>query len=567
MKTERIRRQSGRLGCWFLVFMLLVALTGSASAEIIPSSRGITWQGNVGVSGDIPTRNTIYTTLSASGGNDTTSIQNAINNCPSGQVVKLNAGTFNVSSPIRVKSNITLRGSGMGVSTIKATSNMIYVIGFENNPDYAFSGSTARNITSGNTKGSISITTSVAHGWSVGDIILIDQLEDPSGNPKIDNSGTDGECNWCGRASGTRPIGQLAKLIAPTSGSTATLEIPLYWNYDATKTPQAIKLIGLTSNAGVEDITINATSVTIDPNYGTVMMWFADNCWLFRTEVYGMERTGIRMYGTYRCTVRSCNVHKSTNYTSSAGYAMYLNPMESANLIENNVFYDATVGITYNGATSGNVISYNYFYDMKNTDYPTAVRPGLPAHGAHPMMNLFEGNYVNGPEISSDLYWGTSSHMTFLRNRQITDTSKSSGTVGTVLWKGQTYYNYIGNVLGTIGWETIYETNDLWSGKAIYNLDYTNSGLPDGQTAATIIRHGNWDSVTQSTIWDVGIADHVIPNSYYLSSKPAFFGSCVWPPIGPDLSPMTTDIPAKRWYDGNSCGSPQPPTNLRIVSP
>lgn len=31
-------------------------------------------------------------------------------------------------------------------------------------------------------------------------------------------------------------------------------------------------------------------------------------------------------------------------------------------------------------------------------------------------------------------------------------------------------------------------------------------------------------------------ADHVLPNSLYLSSKPSWWGSVAWPPIGPDVT-------------------------------
>ena len=61
-------------------------------AEIIPPSRRVTWQGNVGVLGGIPNRTTICATLSPSGGDDYNLIQNAINACPSGPGREVKSG-------------------------------------------------------------------------------------------------------------------------------------------------------------------------------------------------------------------------------------------------------------------------------------------------------------------------------------------------------------------------------------------------------------------------------------------------------------------------------------------
>jgi hypothetical protein len=65
--------------------------------------------------GGIPNRTTVCVTLSPSGGDDATNIQNAINNCPAGEVVQLGAGEFTVhlaDLPIQISTGITLRGTG-----------------------------------------------------------------------------------------------------------------------------------------------------------------------------------------------------------------------------------------------------------------------------------------------------------------------------------------------------------------------------------------------------------------------------------------------------------------------
>src|SRR2546425_12791681 len=112
MKTETIREKSGRLTRGLWIFLFLVPLTSSAFAEIIPANRRIDWS-LAGARSDWRTRTTICATLSPSGGNDAPAITNAIAACPQGQVVKLNPGTFKLSSAIvwGNHSNVTLRGS------------------------------------------------------------------------------------------------------------------------------------------------------------------------------------------------------------------------------------------------------------------------------------------------------------------------------------------------------------------------------------------------------------------------------------------------------------------------
>jgi hypothetical protein len=48
--------------------------------------------------------------------------------------------------------------------------------------------------------------------------------------------------------------------------------------------------------------------------------------------------------------------------------------------------------------------------------------------------------------------------------------------------------------------------------------------------------------------WDPSVAVRKLPASLYLPSKPAFFGSLPWPPIGPDRTPMAGTIPARERF-------------------
>src|SRR5438093_1419604 len=99
---------------WLLTALVLV-LHGSAFAQpwsgVLDPKRAIDWTA-AGVVGGIPTRTTICSRLNP--GASTAQINSAIANCPSGQVVFLNAGTYVIAGGIvfNNRSGVTLRGAG-----------------------------------------------------------------------------------------------------------------------------------------------------------------------------------------------------------------------------------------------------------------------------------------------------------------------------------------------------------------------------------------------------------------------------------------------------------------------
>jgi len=121
-----------------------------------------------------------------------------------------------------------------------------------------------------------------------------------------------------------------------------------------------------------------------------------------------------------------------------------------------------------------------------------------------------------------------------------------------------TYMNVVGSVLGTPGKSNRYEVlpgqpYDDWSDKVIWVLG-VGSGVNDPKVAATLLRHGNFDYVTNSVVWDPAIANHDLPVSLYLSGMPEWWcRETPWPPIGPDVAGYHNDIPAKRRFEGLPC--------------
>ncbi len=95
---------------------------------------------------------------------------------------------------------------------------------------------------------------------------------------------------------------------------------------------------------------------------------------------------------------------------------------------------------------------------------------------------------------------------------------------------------------------------------------------PSGQIGltgqdATILRQGNWDWFTHTQRWHgigglVGSGQVVpIPNSYYLTSKPAFWGATPWPWVHPENGGTDT-LPAKARFEAmTGVTTPIPPGN------
>jgi hypothetical protein len=223
--------------------------------------------------------------------------------------------------------------------------------------------------------------------------------------------------------------------------------------------------------------------------------------------------------------------------------------------------------------TAVNAFLYNYAKDCTRGTTPV-VMPALYYHGAQGFMNLSEGNIW--PGYCPDGYHGSASHDTVFRNHiNGLHSTRSNDRRVMNLNRGSYYVNVVGNIIGDLSWEpTGYEASGGFNhtDSFMYVLGYPNSGgsgmipavpwsthpnvYPDPAVASTLLRHGNYDYYHKNVVWDSQIASRTIPNSLFYSSKPAFFGSLQWPPIGPDVSGLVTDIPAKaRWNAYVSSGN------------
>jgi hypothetical protein len=310
-------------------------------------------------------------------------------------------------------------------------------------------------------------------------------------------------------------------------------------------------------HAGLEDLTLTQDAPDVE---FMIEMDGAQYSWIKNVELKNIQRRGMWVIDSLQNEIRECYIHIGIDgYGRDRGYGIFVDLHSSNNLLEDNIL--STIdggGIMTGGGASGNVIAYNYFHDILFDDPWWMIASPSINHNPHPKMNLWEGNI--GYKAEGDIIHGSSSHNTIFRSQSKGWQSEIITTRNNAVEFAakNTYMNVVGSVLGTPGKSNRYEVlpgqpYDDWSEKAIWVLG-VGSGVEDPNVAATLLRHGNYDYVTNSVVWDPGIAEHDLPDSLYLSGKPEWWcQESPWPPIGPDVADYANDIPAKRRLEGLPC--------------
>jgi hypothetical protein len=304
--------------------------------------------------------------------------------------------------------------------------------------------------------------------------------------------------------------------------------------------------------------------------------------------------TPVAMFACYQCWVKNMRslyagrdhvyitlglqdvVWDSYMYQASAhGTESYAVDLEGSSqiLIENNIFQQTTNPVIF-GQAAGSVVGYNYSVD-NIFGAGVYAQTAYSGHNAGNAMNLWEGNNFLG--IWEDASWGASTAQTYFRNMLPGwQSGKTQETVPLVMRPWGRAYNAMGNVMGQPSYHTTYESYATSSSggvnggnganQGIYSLGWTGRG-GDGACASppvcdpavrpTLIRWGNYDTVTAGVKWDsteaapaavpyvnanftagyFGLLAHTLPASLYYKAKPSWWpAGKAWPPIGPDVS-------------------------------
>jgi hypothetical protein len=526
---------------------------------------------------------TIYVNMVTAGADNTGAtdcsalLQSKISSCPAGQVIYFPAGTYRINAsnlPI-LRSEITIRGAGMGITRLKhyGGGDGVFVVG---TTDYPIPPANIA-ITGGATNGSKVLTVASTANVTIGKMVRVEQ-PDLSYMKQIYNTPNN--------------LRSTFRVVAKTA-NTVTLNRPL--NFTFSNSPKMAVHNQITTRVGFEDLTFDLSSSGAS---NSIFWWQVYGGWMKGVEVNGTSRRQVTFWGSIDCEIRQCYMHdtRGPSGPNHEGIDLYANCHRF--LIEDNICVRAgfpmiVIGDYANGAggCTGNVVAYNYCVRVDTGAVEGPCQPLAGAdisvnHAPHNVMNLFEGNVAGG--FNSDGYYGSASHNTLLRNwfsaqPYSINPGKPCGNVTVTrnlmainLCRWSTYFNVVGNILGYSGFPAngVYESEAIlgYSAQWIYRLGYPNMGNhghgpvygptnppdytnidPQGldrNVKNTLIRHGNYDYSTKSQKWEPGIADRTIPNSYYLAGKPSWFGNLTWPPIDPanPSSSAPTSIPASNRY-------------------
>ena len=541
-------------------FVATPAREASAGGEIIPPDRRIDWS-HAGIPGGIPERKTVCATIDSgvygNGVTDATeAIQNAIDSCPDRQVVYVPEGTYITSDTIHLYDYDTLRGAGPGKTVLKHTGGYSRsMVDMRGSIYYQLAGLHKIHEVVEANKDSRTLTLASTVGITPGDILLINQLND---NVLVDPVGVEGKCTYCGYEGGDRTLGQLVEVMG-VNGNQVSLNLPLHWTYDADLDPWAYQVdaYAMIRHAGLEDLTLTQDDPEVE---FMIEMDGAQYSWVKNVEIKNVQRRGMWIIDSLQNEIRECYVQIGIDgYGRDRGYGMFIDLHSSNNLVENNIL--STIdggGVMTGGGASGNVIAYNYFHEILFDDPWWLIASPSINHNPHPKMNLWEGNIAYKAE--GDIIHGSSSHNTIFRSQSKGWQSETITTRNNAIEFAakNTYMNVVGSVLGTPGKSNRYEVlpgqpYDDWQDYVIWALG-VGSGVDDPNVAATLLRHGNYDYVTHSVVWDPNIANHDLPVSLYLSEKPEWWcQETPWPAIGPDVAGYAQDIPARRRLEGLPC--------------
>lgn len=586
----------------------------AGSSGIIPSDRMTTWNPGLNAVGGIPSRTTICTTINAStygnGSQDASpGIQVAINECPVGQVVQLSAGTFTVNNYVLISKGITLRGAGAGATTLQKTNGAtpdsytapdyqpLVIIGPNRWP--SSDPTTSRNLTADGVKGAYSVAVSSGSGFAAGQFVLLDADEynaaswqdlpnrngvpttvkiwasdravfmrhnpsDPVDDPFPESLG------WFSRPN--RPVNEL-KEIASVSGTVITFTTPLHTNYPTSKSAQVTRYTGgnvHVKHAGIEDLKV------IGGSDGAIRLEAAAYSWIKGVEVTVWLGEGVAINDSFRVELRDSYLHDGAwSAPGGGGYAISLAGGSAEALVENNIILKANKMMVGRSAGAGSVVGYNYA-DDGHINYDLSWQE-VGINGSHMVGShdwLFEGN--ESFNYDSDNTHGNAIRMTVFRNhltgfrRSFTGMSNAR-TAG--LMFGSWWHTFVGNVLGIeaqmSGWS--YENGGSHS---IWSLGYDPTHWEqdnDPKVLSTVIREGNFDYLTNQVRWDTSA--QTIPNSLYLSAKPAFFGSYSWPWVDATGSTKLHTLPARARFDAGTPFAPPPgggdttPPTVSITAP
>lgn len=487
----------------YMPFLIILIIVFSISADILTPDRITVWE--PGVPGGITVSseniiNVIDFGADSSGKADCKdAITRAIEALPSGGgVVYFPAGSYYFCGTITIgKDNAVIRGDGYGkTKLLYDNSGLCFDV-------ITYKRGQWQNLLGGYTKGSKTVTVEDGSKFTVGAFAEIQQANDSA----LMYTDPNWIQSWAENA-----VGQLFEVVG-VEGNDVTFRTPLHFDVRFDLNPQ-IRSQSFVRGVGFEKFYIKR----LQGGNSTFQFKNVAYCWVRNIESYHTQKSHITNNTTIGCEFRDSYFHCSFSYGGGgAGYGVEFGFHSTDGLCENNIFDSLRHAMIVQAGAIGCVFGYNYSINPVQGEGETNLNegwdpPDISLHGHYARMNLFEGNMVT--EIGIGDYWGPMGPgNTFLRN-----VVKGPGVY---LNDHSHFQNLLGNTV--------------------------TDWIDDGSSKGTV-RHG--EKVNGEFVWDNGITERVIPVSYYLYSKPAFYGILQWPSTGSDIE--NGKNPAQlRWESGN----------------
>ena len=432
---------------------------------------------------------------------DTAAFTAALGQAPSGSVVYVPAGSYKLTQPIYLKSHVVLRGDGPLLSSLLFSGSGtagrgVGILRWDSQQTSAWVA-----VTGGMAFGSTEVAVSNVTGLAAGDVIEIEEDNDPSWG--FTESWQD------------RLPGQLNRVTAvDTARRRLALDRPLRHSFTAARRPRLRKL-HMIENAGVEKLFLQR----LDARDGhTIEMKYAVRCFVRQVESFKTYKAHVWIERGYECEVRDSYFHDSFAFAGGQGYGVGCARHTSDTLVENNVFRHLRHSMSVGIGANGNVFGYNFSTNRALDPALGTPQADLSVHGNYVFMNLFEGNLLEDADVP-DWYFPAGPGNTLFRNRIV--------NCGTAIEVASARQNFLGN--------------DLPAGR----INRTTA-------AQNLLEYGNRQA--DGVSWE-GCPCRTLPDSLYRAVPPDFLrnNGTAWPPIGPDTATAPVSLPAQQRYLAGAC--------------
>jgi hypothetical protein len=450
--------------------------------------------------------------------------------------------------------------------------------------------------TAGFARGSTVITlASVAGITPNSTLIALDQCSDGNSgasctaNPEVDN-GNFFNCdvayssgNGCavngpdgGNQRTNRPQTEIFQVSAVNSSTNQVTLIGSIRSPDWNPAQTPMATIGqVVQHVGIENMSIDSS---VEAATAGVALYYTAQSWVHGVRIIQPGYSGVWIIMGVHDTVEQNYIYSTSHLGSGADIFSTNAAPSSDNLFQANICQYDQVCYGNEGGDTGTVVAYNFYINDYNGN--DGIYPAVFPH-AGDRWQLYEGNIFNsyygenyhGPKLMSTHFRNFYTGWESCANGAVcgTSTAKASATTSFRMVAYSRYHNVVANVFGTPGYHNSYSTTAAFSSQNIYEIGSGNGSIPtDSVVGTTLFRWANYDVVTgtarfcgsaSDTGWsstcgstsevptsiafypnpvptkgDTGAGQGALPPSFYLTSKPSWFGSLPFPAIGPDVA-------------------------------